>query len=152
MITFEIYEKYPSIRKSISDIDEILHSIKHQTQLEDEKFHCIRLCINEIFINAIYHGNKFDASKFVEFHSYIENNILTVSVTDQGDGFDVNDVPDPLVEKNIIKDSGRGIFIISHYADSVSFQKTKRGFNTAITFYLEKLKNNTHKSMNISTT
>ena len=139
MKTFEIYEKYPSTKKSLSDVDRTVTSIKNHLQLDESLFYVVHLGIYEIFINALYHGNKLDASKFVEFHSYIEGNFLTIEITDQGEGFDFSAIPNPLEEENILKDSGRGVFITSHYADSLHFEKTRRGFCATLTFDLEKI-------------
>ena len=140
MRTFEVYEKYPSIRKSLAEFEKIVALVKNHIQLDETQFYSIHLCIYEIFINAIYHGNKIDSSKFVEFYSFIENNILTINIIDQGEGFDIDAVPNPLEDDNKLKASGRGVFITSHYAHSLRYERTQRGFHSILTFDLEKIK------------
>jgi len=140
MKTFEVYEKYPSTKKSFADVEKIIDIIKNNIQVEETFFYNIHISIYEIFVNAIYHGNKLDASKFVDFYAYVEDDILTIRITDQGEGFELAEVPCPLAIDNKIRDSGRGIFVTHHYAESLRYEKTHRGFCSILTFHLEKEK------------
>ena len=81
------------------------------------------LCIHEMLSNAIRHGNKFDADKKVIALYKVTMEALSISVIDEGDGFDYMDLPDPLTEENLIKDHGRGLFLVKNYMDDVTFNK-----------------------------
>lgn len=83
----------------------------------------IQMAVNEAATNAIIHGNKEDSSKKVEVSARKDCNTLKITVRDEGPGFDPDSLPDPLQEENLLKDSGRGVFLIKQYADEVEFSK-----------------------------
>src|SRR5438105_14319767 len=89
--------------------------VSHSVGLDEDAAHWISVAIRESVINAIKHGNRNDASKrvFVEFETTSEQAPeLTIRVRDQGEGFDPEQLADPLAPENLLKSSGRGIFLI----------------------------------------
>lgn len=82
-----------------------------------------KICIFEMLTNAILHGNDGDSSKKVVVFYKITPVTASISVIDEGNGFDYNNVPDPLAPENRLKDHGRGIFLIRHYFDEVEFNQ-----------------------------
>jgi serine/threonine-protein kinase RsbW len=80
----------------------------------------IGLAIREILINAIKHGNRFDPGKKVGFEVSKDGQDLVMDVTDQGAGFEVGAVPDPLRPENLERKSGRGIAMARKIMDEVS--------------------------------
>jgi len=99
--------------------------------LDDDAIHWVGVAIRESVINAIRHGNRNDESKhvFVEFHRARagEESALTISVRDQGEGFDPETVANPLEPDNLLKSSGRGIFLIRNFMDEVHLQRAAEG-------------------------
>ena len=99
--------------------------------LDDDAVHWVGVAIRESVINAIRHGNRNDESKhvFVEFHSPSagDESVLTIFVRDQGEGFDPEEVADPLAPENLLKSSGRGIFLIRNFMDDVRLQRAPQG-------------------------
>jgi serine/threonine-protein kinase RsbW len=95
----------------------------HHVQ-EDERF-WVCLAVREAVINAVKHGNNFDARKFVDFVVDIHDEQLRIEVVDEGAGFNIDDVPDPLSEDNILKPSGRGIFYIRSFMDNVDYENAR---------------------------
>jgi serine/threonine-protein kinase RsbW len=99
--------------------------------LDEDTLHYVGVAIRECVINAIKHGNRNDPSKrvFVEFST--ENppgdNVLTIQVRDQGEGFDPDTVADPLAPENLLKASGRGIFLIRSFMDEVQLRTVPEG-------------------------
>lgn len=87
----------------------------------DKTIKQFKICIFEMLTNAILHGNKGDASKKVVIFYKITQISASMSVIDQGDGFDYNSIPDPLSPENRIKDHGRGVFLMRHYFDEIHF-------------------------------
>jgi serine/threonine-protein kinase RsbW len=89
------------------------------------------VALRESVINAIRHGNQLDQAKhvFVEFESHAVDEIpeLRIRVRDQGPGFDPTALPDPLATENLLKASGRGIFLIRSFMDDVLFQRAPEG-------------------------
>ena len=99
--------------------------------LDDDTRHYVGVAIRESVINAIKHGNRNDPGKhvFVEFStmSSAGRNTLTIRVRDQGEGFDPATVADPLAPENLLKASGRGIFLIRSFMDDVQLQSAPEG-------------------------
>jgi serine/threonine-protein kinase RsbW len=86
-------------------------------------FNKVLLCISEATINAIAHGNKGDHRKKVELNVDCKTHLISVQITDQGEGFDFTSILDPTHKENIMKESGRGIHIIKSLAKTFSFNE-----------------------------
>ncbi len=107
-------------------------SVGRMAGLDDDALHWVSVAVRESVVNAIKHGNQNDESKrvIVEFtpvppHRPEE---LVIRVQDEGEGFDPEVVADPLAPENILKSSGRGIFLIRSFMDEVELQRgTHRG-------------------------
>ena len=98
--------------------------------LDEDSLHWVSVAIRESVINAIKHGNKSDATKhvFVEFETVADAvPELAIRVRDQGDGFDPETVANPLDPENLLKSSGRGIFLIRNFMDDVQLQRAPEG-------------------------
>ncbi len=98
--------------------------------LDEDASHWVGVAIRESVINAIKHGNRNDASKrvFVEFETAkAEAPELSIRVSDQGEGFDPDQLADPLAPENLLKSSGRGIFLIRNFMDDVQLQRAPEG-------------------------
>ena len=95
--------------------------------LDDESLHWVSVAVRECVVNAIKHGNQNDESKkvVVEFSPVPPHNPeeLVIRVEDEGDGFDPEELPDPLAPENILRSSGRGIFLIRSFMDDVQLQR-----------------------------
>lgn len=96
------------------------------------------LCIHEMISNAIRHGNRYDPDKKVIVLHKVTLEGFSISVIDEGEGFDHKNLPDPLTEENLIKDHGRGLFIVKNYMDEVTFNK--KGNRIKATKYLNQAK------------
>ena len=97
--------------------------------LDEDSLHWVSVAIRESVINAIKHGNKSDAAKhvFIEFETTDQVPELAIRVRDQGEGFDPETVPNPLDPENLLKSSGRGIFLIRNFMDDVRLQRAPEG-------------------------
>ena len=99
--------------------------------LDEDSSHWVSVAIRESVINAIKHGNRNDESKrvFVDFETSVPaaGPELTIRVRDQGEGFEPQEVADPLAPENLLKSSGRGIFLIRNFMDDVRLQKVPQG-------------------------
>jgi serine/threonine-protein kinase RsbW len=95
--------------------------------LDDDTQHYVGVAIRECVINAIKHGNRSDSRKhvFVEFSAV--DSVLTIRVRDQGEGFDPDTLADPLAPENLLKASGRGIFLIRSFMDDVQLRSAPEG-------------------------
>jgi serine/threonine-protein kinase RsbW len=97
---------------------------------EDLKTHCycerdifgIRLAVEEALINAIKHGNQLDRAKRVRIAYRVVSERFDVLITDEGRGFDPNDLPDPTAVENLERPCGRGVMLMRHYMTVVDFR------------------------------
>ena len=101
-----------SDRKSLRLVEPMLKEIKQKFYISDELYYNLVITVTEAVNNAIIHGNKFDINKHVLVRVDCNNEVLKVSVKDQGSGFNLDNVNNPLLPENLLKESGRGIFII----------------------------------------
>ena len=84
----------------------------------------VELAIREALSNAMLHGNRLEARKLVHIRCHCEwRNGVSIIVTDQGQGFDPNQVPDPLAVENLLAEHGRGIYLMKRAMDEVSFER-----------------------------
>jgi len=83
----------------------------------------VRLALEEALVNAIKHGNGLDPNKFVFISWEVADDHMKVSIEDQGRGFNPADLPDPTLEENLERSSGRGVMLIHHYMSSVDYNE-----------------------------
>ncbi len=91
-----------------------------------ESTFAIKLALEEVLINAIKHGNKFDPGKRVHVECTITPKQAEIIIEDEGAGFERQEVPDPTAEENLTKCSGRGILLIEAYMDAVEYSNRGR--------------------------
>jgi serine/threonine-protein kinase RsbW len=115
-------------------VNEVLHLLKDIKANESDIFD-IRLSLEEALINAIKYGNKFDEQLTVDIEFIHNHSKVTITIKDQGDGFDYHSLPDPTKEENLLKARGRGVFLIKHLMDKVEFNK--KGNHLTMTKYLK---------------
>ncbi len=94
---------------------------------DEDTAHWIGMSVRESVTNAIQHGNKLDQSKRVDIYFEVAPDHLEISVKDQGNGFQVENLPNPLDPENLLKPSGRGIFYIRSFMDEVEFRPLSQG-------------------------
>ncbi|NMC99478.1 MAG: ATP-binding protein [Bacteroidales bacterium] len=114
--------QFPSKIENISIIERLVDELTQQYQINSEIYGNMLVSMVEAVNNAIIHGNKLDENKSVKVEYEIENGIFTFSIKDEGNGFDYKKLPDPTTPENIEKPHGRGIFLISHLVDELSFE------------------------------
>jgi len=104
--------------------------IGRMSGLDEDALHWVGVAVRESVINAIKHGNEHDASKrvHVEFTPLDASAPgVAIRVRDEGCGFDPESLPDPLAPENILKSSGRGIFLIRSFMDEMVLQRAPQG-------------------------
>lgn len=95
----------------------------------------LELALTEAINNAVHHGNKKDKNKKAIIDYRWTDDLFSVTVTDEGDGFDVGGVGDPTDAENINKDTGRGVYLIRHVMDEVSY--SEKGNSITMVKYLK---------------
>lgn len=116
----------PSSTHYVYVIDAIISEIVSDMGFDKEESEQINLAVIEAAVNAIKHGNNEDSNKRTRFEFILSQDELTVVVEDQGAGFNRESVADPLDPSNLLKSSGRGIFLMETCMDSVTFEESGR--------------------------
>ena len=122
-----------SSRSNIKEIEKLLLSVNEEFRLPEEQFNNVLIAVSELLLNAIVHGNKQDEKKLVKFAVGFDDKKMIISIVDEGNGFDESKINDPTLEENILKTSGRGMFIVKSLVDDFSYKKTKEGFEIILT-------------------
>ena len=114
-------------------VEEFVNYFVKDLGLSDEKLASLLLAVTEATTNAIIHANKSDKTKMVKVDVSIEDSKLIVKIIDEGKGFDPSKVPDPTHPENLLKDSGRGVYLMRVYMDDVKYNVTPGGTETILT-------------------
>jgi serine/threonine-protein kinase RsbW len=116
-----------STLESVNTMEQIADKFAVDSGFSEEDRHKISLAVREAAVNAVLHGNAYDTSKKVTVSFDTTGEGLAISIADQGRGLDPNSVPDPLAPENLLKQSGRGIFLCRTFMDEVRFRSLQPG-------------------------
>ena len=105
--------------------------VSRMSGLDDDALHWVGVAVRESVINAIKHGNGEDERKRVHVEFTMLNGDtppgIAIRVRDEGAGFDPGTIPDPLAPENVLKSSGRGIFLIRNFMDELQLRRAPEG-------------------------
>lgn len=124
----------PSLLENIRIVKSFIDNAKDKYDLDDDIYGNIMIAVIESVNNAIVHGNNADKEKNVDLSLLFDEEQIRFIITDEGNGFNINDLPDPTAPENLERTGGRGIFLMKHLADEVSFKND--GQEVELTFYL----------------
>ena len=122
--------------KNLITVEEFVNYFAVDLNINPDKIPGLLLAITEASTNAIIHANKGDETKLVTIDVTKDDKQLTIRVKDQGKGFDPSKIPDPTETDNLLKDSGRGIYLMRVYMDDLKFNLTPEGCETILTLNL----------------
>ena len=120
-MNFEKKIIFESSFEEVERLEGILNELQTNLQFDDEMYAKLMLVVSEAVTNGIMHGNKQDASKKVFMDVISNSKTLTFVIKDEGEGFEKQDIPNPLEEENLFNTSGRGVFLMEEYADKVDY-------------------------------
>ncbi len=112
---------------SVNKAEEEATKIATRSGFDEDEVGRISMAVREATVNAVLHGNHYDPNKRVSVSFENTGDELVITVQDQGAGLDSEHVPDPLAPENLLKQSGRGIFLIRAFMDEVKFRKLDPG-------------------------
>ena len=107
--------------ESIAQLEVLIEEIADKYQVADDTFANMMTCLNEAVNNAILHGNKQNPANIVIVNAEVEGRRIVWTVTDEGEGFDPDQIADPTAPENLESLTGRGVFIIKQLADQCIF-------------------------------
>jgi len=112
--------------EELERVENLLNDLQQTLGFDDDFYARLMLTVSEAATNAVVHGNDLDIDKKAIIIAEVTDSLLTIITTDEGEGFDPEDVPSPLEEENILIPSGRGVFLMKEYADEVEYQDEGR--------------------------
>src|SRR5215471_7315753 len=116
-----------STLETVNSAEEAASRMATDAGFGDEDVMKISMAVREAAVNAVLHGNAYDPGKKVTLVFERTGEDLVITIRDQGTGLDINKIPDPLAAENLMKTSGRGIFIIRSFMDEVQINPTQTG-------------------------
>lgn len=124
------------LKSQFSEIERIpglIEKIDQETRLGEDLKQRIALTLSEAATNAVLHGNRENKDKRVAIVIQVMDDNVTVTVTDEGKGFDPDTIPDPVEEENLLKTGGRGLFLMQEFCDEISY--SDGGRTVTLTFH-----------------
>jgi serine/threonine-protein kinase RsbW len=109
--------------ESVERAEEMVLGIARRLGFDEDDLHRIAMALRESVVNAVVHGNRYNANKKVHLSVDASRGELTIRVADEGDGFDVSALPDPLAEENLMRQSGRGILLMRAFVDEFEIRR-----------------------------
>jgi serine/threonine-protein kinase RsbW len=124
-----VHLEFTSAFEMLDFIQVVSEHMGRSAGLDDDERHWVSVAIRESVINAIKHGNRNDATKhvFVDIETPQGEPELNIRVRDEGEGFDPEALVDPLAPENMLKASGRGIFLIRSFMENVQLRRAPEG-------------------------
>jgi serine/threonine-protein kinase RsbW len=102
---------------SVDAAEEAVLKEAQELGFDEDDMHKIGMSVRECMVNAVVHGNRYNARKKVHVMIQRKPDRLTVVIQDEGEGFDMSSLPDPLANENLLRHSGRGLLLIQAFMD-----------------------------------
>jgi serine/threonine-protein kinase RsbW len=106
---------------SINNVELFIDEMCMKLSVSDDLYGNVLIAVSEAVNNAIQHGNQFSKTLKVELNVCDSEQIFNFSISDKGTGFDFVNLPDPTSPDNVLKENGRGVFLMKNLADEVEF-------------------------------
>jgi serine/threonine-protein kinase RsbW len=116
-----------STLESVDSAEELAVGVAQRAGFDEDDLMKIGMAVRESMVNAVVHGNRYNANKKVRLSVRHYEERLTVQIGDEGEGFDPDSLPDPLAPENLMRTSGRGIFLIRSFMDEFEIRRGDRG-------------------------
>ena len=133
---FTIIEKIklPSDFNSLVDVENLVDRVCNCLGVHEEAYGNVLVAVTEAVNNAIQHGNELNKELFVDVAVGDKSEEFCFNIKDEGDGFNFSVLPDPTAPENLLKESGRGIFLMKNLADDVIYD----GVGNSVSIYFTK--------------
>ena len=112
---------------SVDNAEEIATGVAQRAGFDDDDLIKIGMAVRESMVNAVVHGNQYSANKKVRFSVSHQGGRYIIRIADEGQGFDFSKVPDPLAPENLMRTSGRGLFLIRSFMDEFEMTHLEHG-------------------------
>jgi serine/threonine-protein kinase RsbW len=114
---------FDSTLESVDAAESLALDIAQRSGFLEEDLHKIGMAVREAMVNAVVHGNRYNLKKKVHFSLSSSSEQMSVRIADEGEGFEESELPDPLSEENLLRQSGRGLLLIKAFVDEFEMRK-----------------------------
>jgi len=142
--TSRVHFTMESTLSTINKVEETANEFGQRAGFSEDDLGNISLAAREAAVNAVMHGNKQDPAKTVDLSVEITGEALIIRIADQGPGFDPDSLPDPLAPENILRQCGRGIFLIRAFMDELKFRRLETGTELTLIKYRKPVEQTEH--------
>ena len=108
--------------ESVNKVEQAAEQMAKKAGIEEDEIFRVAMAVREAAVNAVLHGNSYDPDKRITASFENTGDALVIRIADQGKGLDPETLPDPLAPENLLRGSGRGIFLIRSFMDEVHFK------------------------------
>lgn len=130
------YITIKSRKENLTEVELFLTEFFNRLRLKKEVFFRTLLSVSELVNNSISHGNNFDEEKNVNITCFWKDDLLTIIVEDEGEGFNIKEIKNPTLSENIKNERGRGLFLVEKFSDDIIFKQ--KGKQIEIKFKIER--------------
>ncbi|HUB31076.1 MAG TPA: ATP-binding protein [Terracidiphilus sp.] len=125
-----------STMESVSEVEAAAEKFAGETGLDEDEQFRVTMAVREATVNAVLHGNDYDPAKQVRVSFEDTGKSLVITIADEGKGLDPEKLPDPTAPENILRGTGRGIFLIRSLMDEVHFRQLHPGTELTLVKHL----------------
>lgn len=127
---------------TLESVDVAEEAVLHEAReigFDEDDLHRIGMSVRECMVNAVVHGNRYNARKKVRLTVTRAPDRLAIVIADDGEGFDMSSLPDPLANENLLRHSGRGLLLIQAFMDEFQIRaREPKGTEVKMVKYLAK--------------
>jgi len=113
--------------ESVDEAEASALKVAEEIGFDEDDLHQIGMAVRECMVNAVVHGNRYSARKKVHFAVAKAADHLTITIRDEGEGFEYSTLPNPLSEENLLRQSGRGLLLIQAFVDKLEVTQAQPG-------------------------
>jgi len=125
--TLVVDEQLESSLESVDAAETSVLKVAEEAGFDEESLHKIGMAVRESMVNAVVHGNRYSARKKVHLRVSRAPDHVAVVVRDEGEGFEFENLPDPLSEENLLRQSGRGLLLMQAFVDRLEVHRHEGG-------------------------
>jgi serine/threonine-protein kinase RsbW len=125
-----------STMESVAEVEAAAEKLAADAGLDEDERFKIAMAIREATVNAVLHGNEYDPQKKISVSMENTGESLIFKIADQGKGVNPDTLPDPLAAENLLRGTGRGIFLIRSFMDEVHFRQLQPGTELTLVKHL----------------
>lgn len=128
--------KLASTMDSVAEVEAAAEKLAQSAGMDEDESFRVVMAVREATVNAVLHGNGYDPNKQVSVSFENTGKSLVVTVADEGEGLDPEKIPDPLAPENLLRGTGRGIFLIRSFMDEIHFRQLHPGTELTLVKHL----------------